>query len=51
MLGSGLDSNATINDHTGDAKFFYLVIKIDPSETTKSHMFSTGTSLRLTSHK
>ena len=35
--------------HTGGAKFFYFVIKIDQSETTKSHMFIT--SLRLTNHK
>ena len=28
---------------------FFLVFKIDQSETTKSHMFST--SLRLTNHK
>ena len=25
---------------TGGAKFFYLVIEIDQSETTKRHMFS-----------
>ena len=31
------------------AKFFFLVFKIDQSETTKSHMFSL--SLRLTNHK
>ena len=35
--------------HTGGAKFFKFVFKIDQSETTKSHMFST--SLRLTNHK
>ena len=33
----------------GGAKFFKLVFKIDQSETTKSHMFST--SFRLTNHK
>ena len=35
--------------YTGGAKFFKFVFKIDQSETTKSHMFST--SLRLTNHK
>ena len=34
---------------TWGAKFFKLVFKIDQSETTKSHMFST--SLRLTNYK
>ena len=33
----------------GVQNFFFLVFKIDQSETTKSHMFST--SLRLTNHK
>ena len=36
-------------ERPGGAKFFFLVFKIDQSETTKSHMFST--SLRLTNHK
>ena len=35
--------------YTGGAKFFKFVFKIDQSEATKSHMFST--SLRLTNHK
>ena len=35
--------------HTEGAKFFKFVFKIDQSETTKSHMFSTL--LRLTNHK
>ena len=35
--------------YTGGAKFFKFVFKIDQSETTKSHMFST--SLRFTNHK
>ena len=34
---------------TGGAKFFYLVIRIDQSEMTKSHMFSMSS--RLTNHK
>ena len=34
---------------TGGAKFFKLVIKIDQSETTKSHMFSASS--KLTNHK
>ena len=34
---------------TWGCKIFFLVFKIDQSETTKSHMFST--SLRLTNHK
>ena len=34
---------------TWGCKIFLLVFKIDQSETTKSHMFST--SLRLTNHK
>ena len=39
-----------VGDKTpGGAKFFFLVFKIDQSETTKSHMFST--SLKLTNHK
>ena len=38
-----------VGDRPGGAKFFKLVFKIDQSETTKSHMFST--SLRLTNHK
>ena len=33
----------------GVQNFFFLVFKIDQSETTKSHMFSTL--LRLTNHK
>ena len=40
VQGEGVDA--------GGAK---LVIKIDQSEMTKSHMFSAGMSLRLTNHK
>ena len=35
--------------YTWGCKIFLFVFKIDQSETTKSHMFST--SLRLTNHK
>ena len=37
------------NRDLGVQNFFKLVFKIDQSETTKSHMFST--SLKLTNHK
>ena len=39
----------TVGDKDLGTQNFFLVFKIDQSETTKSHMF--GTSLRLTNHK
>ena len=39
----------TVGDRDLGVQNFFLVLKIDQSETTKSHMFST--SLRLTNHK
>ena len=38
-----------VGDRDRGCKIFFLVFKIDQSEMTKSHMFST--SLRLTNHK
>ena len=38
-----------VGDRDLGVQNFFLVFKIDQSETTKSHMFST--SLRLTNHK
>ena len=38
-----------VGDRDLGVQIFFLVFKIDQSETTKSHMFST--SLRLTNHK